>query len=78
MIDVIGDRDATDQMLMLDDFGRRHQVVEFRECVAGRRARDQNLFGLGRIVEFDQEHEAVELGFGERIRSLLFDRILSG
>ena len=40
----------------------------------------ENLLFLGRrrIVDLDVEHEAVELGFGQRIGPFLLDRVLRG
>ena len=42
----------------------------------GRPAGDFELLVEARIVDVDLEHEAVLLGFGERIRALLLDRVL--
>ncbi len=39
---------------------------------------DRQLLGLGRVVDADHEHEAVELRLGQRIRPLLLDRVLRG
>ncbi len=36
------------------------------------------LLGRGRIAHHDVEHEAIELGFGQRIGAFLLDRILGG
>ena len=46
------------------------------KVVAGRRARDLDLLVFRRVVELDQEHEPVELRFGQRIRAFLLDRVL--
>ena len=45
----------------------------------GQRAEDDlRLVGRVRIVEQDLEHEPVDLGLGQRIRALGFDRVLGG
>ena len=56
----------------------RQEVIELRQRVAGRRPRDLDLLGLRRVVQLDQEHEAVELRFGQRVGSFLLDRVLRG
>ena len=56
----------------------RQQVLEPRQLVAGRRARDLDLLGLGGVVELDQEHEPVELRLGQRVGPFLLDRVLRG
>ena len=45
----------------------------------GRRALDDgHLFVGAGVADRNIEHEPVELGFGQRVRSLLFDRVLGG
>ena len=39
---------------------------------------DLSLFREGRIRDTEHEHEAVELRVGQRVRALLFDRVLGG
>ena len=55
-----------------------HQVFQLRQVVARGGPRDLHLLGLGRIVQLDQEHEAIELRLGQRIGAFLFDRVLRG
>ena len=51
-------------------------MLEFRQCVSRRRARDLDLFRSIRVGHFNHEHEAVELRLGKRVSPLLFDRVL--
>ena len=44
----------------------------------GHAVEDQLFLGLGRIADDDLEHEAVHLGLGQRVGSLLLDRVLRG
>ena len=46
------------------------------QLCSGGEARDRDLFFLRRVVDFNQEHEAVQLGLREGIGALLFHRIL--
>ena len=39
---------------------------------------DLDLLLLGRVVDLHHEHEAVELGLGQRVGALLLDRVLGG
>ncbi len=75
---MVGHRDAADDALVGDDFVSMEQVVELGKRIAGGGACDLDFFGFGRIIELDEKHEAVELGFRERVGAFLFDRILSG
>ena len=48
-------------------------------CVDGRRRLDDlELLVLGRVVDAHLEHEAVELGLGQRVGAFLLDRVLRG
>ena len=75
---VVGDGDATHEVLELGDALGREDAHELGAVVAGLLADDLFLFGLGGVVDVDLEHEAVELGLGERIGAFLLDRVLGG
>ena len=53
-------------------------MIERREGVAGGRPGDHHLLFLARVIDLDEEHEAIELRLGERIRPLLLDGVLRG
>ena len=54
-------------------------TLETRRLVdRGRQPDDVQLLVLAGIVDQDVEHEAVELGLGQRVGSLLLDRVLGG
>ncbi len=53
-------------------------MVELGQRIARGGAGDLDFFGFGRVIEFDEEHETVELRFGEGIGAFLLDRILRG
>ena len=46
--------------------------------IDGGHPHDVQLLLLARVVDHDVEHEAVELGLGQRIGPLLLDRVLRG
>ena len=45
---------------------------------AGHEVEDLAFLGLGGVADFELQHEAVHLGFGERIGAFLFDGVLRG
>src|SRR5438094_941683 len=49
-----------------------------RRSVSRRGAQDRALLIRGGVTDDRLEHEAIELGFRKRIRSLVLDRILRG
>ena len=51
---------------------------ESRLVAAGGLFEDAKFLGSRRVVDHDVEHEAVQLRFGERVRSFLLDGILRG
>ncbi len=53
-------------------------MIQFRKRIAGRGPRNFDLLVLLRIVNLDEEHEAVQLRLGQRVGSLLLDRVLRG
>ena len=70
------DRHLEDHILQLHDFGMRKNRHGFLCCAGGGIGNDLFfLMGL-RIINPDVEHEAVQLRFGKRIRSFLFDGVL--
>src|SRR2546430_2298141 len=56
----------------------RHRTLEVRIQDGRGRPHDVELFIVGRVVDDDMEHEAVELRFGQRVRALELDRVLGG
>src|SRR3989442_13146758 len=56
---------------------QRHHLAEF-DRRAGDPLDDDDLFLEGRVIDEDLQHEAVELGFGERVGSVGLDRVLGG
>jgi hypothetical protein len=75
---VLGDRDAADELLIGEDFLAVQQVVERVAGGAGGFAGDAFFFIGGRVIDLDEEHEAVELRFREWVGAFLFDRVLGG
>jgi hypothetical protein len=77
-VEVLGDRHAADELLEGEDFLAVEQVVERVAGGAGGFAGDALFLVGGRVIDLDQEHEAVELGLGQRVGAFLFDRVLGG
>ena len=77
-INVIGHGHPPHELLLPDNILAVQELGQLRQLVTRRRSRDPDFFLLGGIIQLDQEHEAVQLGFRQRIRSFLFDRILRG
>ena len=74
--DVVGDGQFPDDPLQLEDFGGVQHLLEFRLLLGRRYLRDGFLVFFAGIVDVDAEHESVELRFRQRIRPLLFERVL--
>jgi len=74
--DVLAHSDARDELLHIEENLRVEELARLGGLASGRRGEDALLFLKRRIVDLDVEHEAVELRFRERIRSLLVDRVL--
>ncbi len=73
---MVGHRHAPDQLLQLEDLPRAEHPLELGLVRRGG-GRDDLLLLLGaRVVDQDVEHEAVELGLGQRIGAFQLDRIL--
>ena len=53
-------------------------LVNLDRLVARRHVEDALLLVEARIIDLDVEHEAVELGLGQRIGAFLLDRVLRG
>ena len=67
---------APDDLLDREDVLPAEDRLQFGVAVDGRGLDDLVLFRFARIVDKDIEHEPVELRLGQRIRALLFDRVL--
>ena len=63
---------------MLDHVLGMQQVVQARELAAGGRPRDLDLLRFRRVIQLDQKHEPVKLGFRQRVCPLLLYRVLRG
>ena len=78
VVEVVRDGHAADELLESDDllavdeFGKR--LLRGSSGFAG----DLFLLFGGWVFHLDEKHEAVELSFGQRIGSLLLDRVLGG
>ena len=64
--------------LKLHDLLGRQRRRDANRHVGRRLLHDLELFLLVRVVDEDVEHEAVELGLGQRIGAFLLDRVLRG
>ena len=73
---VVGRRHAANQRLQLEDVGGSQHPLELRLVGRGRGGDDLLLFGLRRVVHEHVEHEAIELGLGQRIGPFELDRVL--
>src|SRR5256712_5729185 len=69
------DIDLGDRLLHLLELIQGHHLAEL-DRRAGDPLDDDNLFLEGRIIDEHLQHEAVELGFGERVGSVGLDRVL--
>ena len=72
----VGHRHAPHEPLERHQVGAGHRPVELRLEDRGGRADDLQLLVLGRVVDDDVEHEAIELRFGQRIGAFELDRVL--
>ena len=75
---VVCDGHAADCLLDVDDFASGEQGGYVCRGCEGGLFDDLYLFVEGGVVEFDVEHEAVELCFREWVGAFLFDGVLSG
>jgi hypothetical protein len=74
--DRLGDRYLANQSLERHEVGARHRALEYRILKRRRGAHDFELLILGRVIDNDVEHEAVELCLGQRICTFQLDRVL--
>ena len=72
----LGDRHAPHQTLERNQVRAVDRTLELRIENRRRRAHDLELLVFGRMVDHDVEHEAVELGFRQRIGAFELDRVL--
>ncbi len=74
--DLLGDHHLSHQLLKLQDVVARQNALR-RWTVISRRPRDHGHFIVfTQVLDDDVEHEAIELGLGQRIGALELDRIL--
>ena len=73
---MLGNWDASDHVLELEDRGSVHHLFEIGLGVAGHATHDVEFLGVARILHHDVEQKAVELRFGQRVGALLLDRVL--
>lgn len=78
VVDMIGDRDAADEALVLNDFLTGEERIETGLVHSGGFAGDALFFFGTWVVDLDEEHEAVKLGFGKGIGAFLLDWVLGG
>ncbi len=76
--DVVGDWDFADEALEREDIFGGEDVLEIDFSGGGGEADDVEFFLLAGVGDEDVEHEAIELGFGERVCAFLFDGVLGG
>ena len=62
-------------MCFLDLFAVE-DVIEFGSCASGGFAGDAEFVLFRWVIDIDEEHEAVELGFREWVGAFLFDGVL--
>src|SRR5215510_4986322 len=74
--DRIGRRNLSHQTLKFDDLFGGHQALQVQVLWRSRHLDHGDLVLLGQVPDADVEHEAVELGFGQRIGALHLDRVL--
>ncbi len=78
VVEMFGDRDAANELLEGDDFFSVKELHEFLADGSGGGPCNFLFLGSGGVADFDEEHEAVKLGFRERVGAFLFDGILCG
>ena len=64
------------QSIPIIETNERDSIMGYINLDSTSAARDPDFLVLGRIVEFDQEHEPVELGLRQRVSTLLLHRVL--
>src|SRR6266850_903640 len=74
--DMVGNRDAPDQVLKEQNLLRPEDVIELRSIHTGRGLDDLELLLFRRILQPQIEHESIELRFGKRVGAFLLDRVL--
>ena len=75
---MVGDGDFADGALDLEDLFAGENLSDVGALVGGCLAGDLSFFVEGGVADEDFEHEAVLLGFGERVGAFLFDGVLGG
>ena len=76
LIKVVWYGDASDEVLVGEDLGPVEDVLEFGLRATGGAASDADFLITGGIIHANHEHEAVELGFWQRVRAFLFNGVL--
>ncbi len=75
---MIGHRHLAHDLLEQNDFVTGENVLQVGISAGGGQADNLKFLFLAGVADVDVEHEAVELGFGQRIGAFLFDGILRG
>ena len=76
---VVGHRHAADDLLQVEDLlGRSASASTFAVTSAVVRRTISNSSSSSGIVDVGVEHEAVQLGLGQRVGAFLLDRVLRG
>ena len=75
---VIGHRHAADDVLQTQDVVAVQHLADRRLHVRRALPHDLLLLRVAGIIDLDEEQEAIELGFGQRIGAFLLDGVLRG
>src|SRR5215471_7703716 len=75
--DFLGHGHLPDEPLEFENFLPADRLFKLNLTKHGRLIHDLDFFILRQVINDDVEHEPVELGFQQRIRSFQFDRVLS-
>ena len=76
VVNVIGHGDPADEALKLENFLTGQEGIQRCLVDTGGFTGDAFFFRSGRVIDVDEEHEAVELCFGKRVGSFLLDGVL--
>ena len=70
--------DHADQLLKFKNFFGSGDGVGMGDVRGGSEINDFELFFRGEVIEHGVEQEAIQLGFGKRVRPFEFDGVLRG
>ncbi len=74
--DFRGDGRAADDLVEMEQILAGEERLDRLGRSGGRFQDDGDFVGLGQVVDLDVEHEAVELGLGQRVGAFHFDGVL--